>query len=109
MCAWQPVNHEQTKPSGATEPTNPVEQASLPFGLSLLKPPEPKIYQDTVTLLRYLLEQAERGEVTGIALASLHSDTTFQLRISGEASELGSQMGVIGMLTCLQKMAVDLH
>jgi hypothetical protein len=106
MCAWQPVNKGQNEhPEQITQ----AEQSPLPFGLSLIKPPEPKIYQDTVTLLKYLLEQAERGEVTGLALASLHSDTTFQLRLSGEASESGSQMGVIGMLTCLQKMAVDLH
>jgi hypothetical protein len=44
-----------------------------------------------------------------MALVGLHADGRFELHLTGDATSESSQMGVVGMLAALQKMALELH
>lgn len=96
MCAWKPINQEP-------------RQVPLPIGMSVIKPPPPPIFHDTVKILRDTTAMAETGTVAGLAAVILYDNGAYTLSLSGEAKADRSQMAVVGMLTALQQMALDLH
>ncbi len=81
----------------------------LPRGVALLKPLPRPVSGETIDTLQYLLAEAIAGRVTGLAMVVLHSDGRFDLRIRGDATTEPNQMGVVGMLAGLQKMALELY
>ena len=84
-------------------------QIPLPMGVVAFKPAPRAISSETVEILQELLAEALAGHVTGLALVVLHSDGRFGLRLRGDATTEPNQMGVVGMLASLQKMALELH
>lgn len=85
-----------------------VEQAPLPMGVVLFKPPARRISRETIETLERALREAKTGHVAGIALVVLHADGRFDLALRGCATEESNQMGVAGMLAALQKMTLEL-
>lgn len=88
---------------------NSSTQAPLPMGVSVLLPQPRRASIETIEALQQLLTQANNGKVTGLAVLGLHSDGRFELHITGDATNESNQMGVVGMLAALQKMALELH
>lgn len=84
-------------------------QNPLPFSLSVIKSTERHVSKETIVALKKLLSEAESGKLTGLAVAALYKNGQFHLALEGEALQEGNQMGVVGMLTALQKIALDLH
>lgn len=84
------------------------EQAPLPMGVALFKPPARQVCADVIDTLARLLREAQAGQVTGLALVVLHADGRFDLQLRGDATREANQMGVAGMLAALQKMALEL-
>jgi len=68
----------------------------------------PQVSAETVSLLEQLLDEARTGTVTGLAIAILRSKGSYDLRLRGNATEIGNQMTVAGMLAALQKMVLEL-
>jgi hypothetical protein len=64
--------------------------------------------QETVAMLESLLSDAKRGEVCGLAMVILRSNNGFDIKLRGEAAQVGNQMSVAGMLAALQKMVLEL-
>lgn len=84
-------------------------QAPLPIGLSVLKPQPRRVSGESIEILQHLLTAAKEGRVSGLAIVTLHSDGRFDLGLHGDATIEPNQMGVVGMLAALQKMALELH
>lgn len=63
---------------------------------------------ETIEILESLLNEAKRGEICGLALVVLRSNSSYDLKLRGEAAQVGNQMYVAGMLAALQKMALEL-
>lgn len=84
-------------------------QAPLPMGVAILKPLPRAVSGETIETLQHLLAEALAGRVTGLAMVVLHSDGRFNLNLRGEATLESNQMGVVGMLAGLQKMALELY
>lgn len=88
---------------------NSSKQVPLPMGVAVLKPQPRRASGETIETLQQLLTQAKNGKVTGLAVLGLHADGRFELHIAGDATHESNQMGVVGMLAALQKMALELH
>ena len=86
-----------------------IHQIPLPMGVSVFKPNPRRVSGETIETLHELLSLAKEGRVTGLALVVLHSDGRFNLQLRGDATTESNQMGVVGMLAALQKMALDLY
>lgn len=84
-------------------------QSPLPLGVALFKPKSRPISGDTISTLEDLLRGAKDGKVAGLALVVLQTDGRFSLHLKGSATEESNQMGVVGMLAALQKMALELY
>lgn len=89
----------------ASEP----RQSPLPMGVAVFKPLPRPVSGETVLLLERLLREAKVGKLVGLATVVLHADGRFDLHLRGTATEESNQMGVVGMLAALQKMALELH
>jgi len=68
-----------------------------------------KASAETISILESLLADAKRGEICGLALVILRSNNTYELKLRGEAASSDNQMYVAGMLSALQKMALELE
>jgi hypothetical protein len=68
----------------------------------------PQVSAETVSLLEQLLDEARAGTVTGLAIAVLRIQGSYDLKMRGSASASGHEMGVAGMLAALQKMVLEL-
>lgn len=86
-----------------------LTEPPTPFGVTLMNFPEPPASSSTVELLRELLGKARTGQVTGLAVVTLHENGSFGLRLCGAATEEANQMGITGMLAALQKMTLELY
>ena len=84
-------------------------QAPLPMGVAMLKPMPRPVSGETIEALQHLLAESLAGRVTGLAMVVLHSDGRFNLNLRGDATLESNQMGVVGMLAGLQKMALELY
>lgn len=91
------------------KPDSRLQQAPLPMGVAVLKPLPRPVSGETIETLQALLSDAIAGRVTGLALVVLHSDGRFNLQLRGDATTEPNQMGVVGMLAGLQKMALELY
>jgi hypothetical protein len=89
--------------------TEPRTQAPLPVGVVALRTRERHASLDTVELLQELLRDAQTGQVTGLAVVALHANGSYGLRLCGAATEEPNQMGIVGMVAALQKMAMELY
>ena len=87
----------------------PRTQMPLPMGVAVLKPQPRAVSGETIETLQELLTDALAGRVTGLALVVLHADGRFNLQLRGDATTAPNQMGVVGMLAGLQKMALELY
>ena len=83
-------------------------QVPLPMGVAVLRPLPRPVSGETIETLQEVLNEAIAGRVTGLALVVLHSDGRFDLRLRGDATTEPNQMGVVGMLAGLQKLALEL-
>lgn len=86
-----------------------LRQSPLPLGVALFKPRPRPLSGDTISTLEHLLREAQDGKVAGLALVVLQTDDRFSLHLKGSATEEPAQMGVVGMLAALQKMALELY
>jgi hypothetical protein len=84
-------------------------QAPLPMGVAVFKPLPRPVSGETVVMLEKLLRAAKEGQVSGLALAVMHSDGRYDLHLTGCATDESNQMGVAGMMAALQKMALELY
>ena len=75
----------------------------------MLKPMPRPVSGETIEALQHLLAESLAGRVTGLAMVVLHSDGRFNLNLRGDATLESNQMGVVGMLAGLQKMALELY
>lgn len=85
------------------------QQAPLPMGVTVIQPVPRPVSGETVKTLEQLLREAKAGKVSGLALVVLQADGRFSLQLRGSATEESNQMGVVGMLAALQKMALELY
>jgi hypothetical protein len=66
-----------------------------PFKLSTVDP----VSRDTIECLRLLLEEAERGEVIGVAYAAMHKRRQYTVHACGEAHRNPTfSSGIVGAL-----------
>lgn len=86
-----------------------LRQSPLPMGLAVFKPLPRPVSAETVRTLERLLREAKEGTVAGLATVVLHADGRFDLHLKGSATDESNQMGIVGMLAALQKMALELH
>lgn len=84
-------------------------QSPLPMGVAVFKPLPRPVSGETVLMLERLLREAKEGKLAGLATVVLQADGRFDLHLKGSATDESNQMGVVGMLAALQKMALELY